>query len=356
MEQKIETNRIKKVNVVFLISIILSVTVSFLPLDFIAERPVLQIIFSQTILILPSALYMLRSRLSFVETVGLKKLRFADMAFSILFAILLQPLMTLLNAISMSFAVNTTGTFIVELTEKVSFLPALFLMAFLPCVLEESVYRGVFYNEYRKLNLWKAALLSGFLFGIAHGNINQFTYAMVMGFLFALLNTATGSLLSSMLVHFWINASSVVMVYLYPKLYEFAQAYYRMYKEYNNEEMAVMLEQTLGDMTLSSKEWMQQLMEASETLDLSLGAILQLYAPQAVVMGVAAFFVFKKLALRNGNWDSICNSFRKKTMISAELMQEETAGKERLITIPLVVAILIGIAFMIFYEVVSRMA
>ena len=256
----------------------------------------------------------------------------------------------------MSFAVNTTGTFILELTQSVSFLPALFLVAFLPCVLEESVYRGVFYNEYSKINPWKAALLSGFLFGLAHGNINQFTYAMVMGFLFALLNTATGSLLSSMLVHFWINASSVVMVYLYPKLYEVAQAFYRMYKEYGNEEMASMLEQAMGDMSLPSGEWMRQMMEASTQLDLPLDVILQLYAPQALIMSAAAFFVYKKLAERNGNWINICNSFRKKPVTDMELLQEESKGKVRMITPSLVVAILIGIAFMIFYEYVSRMA
>lgn len=354
MEQTKEINQIKKVNMVFLISIILSVTVSFLPLDFIAERPVLQIVFSQAILVLPSVVYMLRFRLSFTETVGLKKLRFGDMALCILFAILVQPTMTLLNAVSMSFAINTTGTFILELTEKVSFLPALFLMAFLPCALEEAVYRGVFYNEYRKINLWKAALLSGFLFGIAHGNINQFTYAMFMGVVFALLNTATGSLLSSMLVHFWINAGSVVLVYLYPKLYEIAQAFYRMYKEYDNAEMATMLEQAVGDMSMSSKEWMSQMMESSATMELPLGTILQLYGPQAIVMGVAAFFVYKKLAERNGNWNAVCLSFKKKPVTGTELIQEER--KERMMTPSLFVAILIGIAFMIFYEIVSRMA
>lgn len=356
MEQTKDRNRIKKVNMVYLVSIILSVTVSFLPLNFVAGRPVLQIIFSQAILVLPSAVYMLRFRLPFSETVGLKKLRFGDMALSILFAVLIQPFMTLLNAISMSFAVNTTSAFILELTETVSFLPALFLMAFLPCVLEESVYRGVFYNEYGKINLWKAALLSGFLFGLAHGNINQFSYAMVMGFLFALLNTATGSILSSMLVHFWINASSVVMVYLYPKLYEVAQEFYRMYKEYGNEEMASVLEQAMGDMSLSSGEWMKQMMDASANMDLPLGMIMQLYAPQALIMGVIAFFVYKKLAERNGNWTFICSSFRKKTVTGMELMQEENGGKVRMITPSLVAAIIIGVAFMLFYEYISRMA
>jgi len=355
MEQTKDVTRIKKVNMVFLVSMILSVTVSFLPLDFIAARPVLQIIFSQAILVLPSVIYMVRFRLPFSETVGLKKLRFGDILLCILFAVLIQPLMTLLNAVSMSFAVNTTGTFILELTEKVSFLPALFLMAFLPCFLEETVYRGVFYREYRKISLWKAALLSGFLFGLAHGNINQFTYAMVMGVLFALLNTATGSLLSSMLVHFWINAGSVVMVYLYPKLYEFAQAFYRMYKEYGNEEMATMLEQTLGDMTMSSKEWMKQMIEASANMELPIGTVLRLYAPQAVVMSVAAFLVFKKLAKRNGTWNEICSAFMKKAADASEAVPEETVKKERLVTLSLSAAILIGIAFMIFYEIVIRM-
>lgn len=363
MIQTQEKNRIGAVNIVFLISILITVAAAFLPLDFLVEQPALQLIFSQLILVLPSIVYMVKHRLPYAETVRFRKLKFADMLWCILFGILIQPVLTLLNALSMVFSTNTTSTFMVELSGQIPFLGALFLMAIVPCILEETVYRGVFYNEYSKVNPWKAALLSGFLFGLMHGNINQFCYAAVMGILFALLIEATGSILSTMLIHFWINAGSVVMIYLYPKLYEFMQAFYRMYKEYGNEEMAAQLELMLGDMTLTSEEWMRQMFASSEQLVLTVGDVLILYAPQAIIMGILAVLVYKKLAVRNGNWERICAMFGKKKQ--AEAVTEEAVEnavtlevqpKQKLITVPLIIGIIVGIAFMIFYEVVVRMA
>ena len=359
MLQTKEKNRIGAVNIVFLVSMLISVVVAFLPLDFLVEYPALQLIFSQVILVLPSIVYMAVFRLPYAETVRLKKMKLADMAWCILFGILIQPVLTLLNAISMVFSTNILSDFMLQLSSQISFLPALFLMAVVPCVLEETVYRGVFYNEYSKINPWKAALLSGFLFGLMHGNINQFCYAAVMGILFALLIEATGSILSTMLIHFWVNAGSVVLIYLYPKLYEVMQSFYRMYQEYDNKEMMEMLEATLGDMTLSPSEWMQQTMTASAELTLSLGDVLSLYAPQALIMGVLAFFVYKKIAVRNGNWERICGFFRKQPVVPVG--EEETGitlevQPKKMVTVPLVIAIIIGIAFMILCEVLLRMA
>ncbi len=352
-----ENSRVNAVNIVFLVSMVISVAVGFLPLDFLQERPALQIIFSQVILVFPSVIYVLMYKLPYAETVRLRKMKLADIAWSVLFGILIQPLLTLLNALSMVVSTNTTSMFMMELSEQVSFLPALILMAVVPCILEETVYRGVFYNEYSKINPWKAALLSGFLFGLMHGNINQFCYAAVMGVLFALLIEATGSILSTMLIHFWINAGSVTLMYLYPKLYEIMKSFYNMYVEYDNKEMAEMIELAFGDMTLSSSEWMQNMLVSSANLDLSLADVLILYAPQALVMGVLAFFVYKKLATRNGNWERICGFFAKSTVTKEEeTLNLEVVPKQKMVTLPLIFAILIGVAFMIFYEIAIRMA
>ena len=361
MEQN-KRSRVSAVNIVFLISVLISVTVAFLPLDFMVGRPALQIVFSQVILVVPSVVYMLKYRLPYAETVRFKRMKFADMALCVLFGILIQPLLTLLNAVSMVFSTNTTSEFMLELSGTVPFFGALFLMAIVPAVLEETVYRGVFYNEYSKLSPWKAVLLSGFLFGLMHGNINQFCYAAVMGWLFALLINATGSILSTMLVHFWINAGSVVMIYLYPKLYEVMQVFYRMYKEYGNEEMAEMLEISFGDMTMSSDEWMEQVIHASSELLTSLPAVIAMYAPQAVIMGILAFFVYRKLAQRNGNWEAICAMFGRKKEIAegaggeAAICSGGVQQKQRMVTVPLVIAIIIGVAFMVFVEIVTRAA
>lgn len=353
--KEIQKNRIKEINIVFLITVLISVIVPFLPLDFLAENPVVAVIFSQVLLALPAAVYMLVNRLSYTETVRFKKMKFSDMLLAVLFGILVQPVVTLINALSMVFSKNVTGASIFEISEKVPFLAGLLLVAVLPAVMEETVYRGVFYNEYSKLNPLKAALLSGLMFGIMHGNINQFCYAAVLGFIFAFLIEATGSIVSTMLVHFWTNACSVVMLYLYPKLYEFAKAYYNMYKEYENEAMASALEDAFGDMTLSAAEWTRQLMDSAGSLQLTVGQAFAFYGPQALIMGVLAFFVYKKLAVRNGNWERICACFKKQSVAAdAEPVMLEAAPKKRLITVPWMLAALLGTAFMIYFEILVQ--
>lgn len=369
-----EKSRIPAVNIVFLVSILISVVVPFLPLDFLQGHPVLQLVFSQVILVLPSVVYLVKYKLPYAEAVRFRKMKISNMLLCILLGILIQPVMTLISAISMVFATNMTNDFIFELTEKLPFLSGVFLVAIVPCVLEETVYRGVFYNEYSKVNPWKAALLSGFLFGLMHGNINQFCYATVMGIVFALVIEATGSILSTMLIHFWINAGSVVMMYVYPKLYEVVQSFYHMYKDYGNEEMATALELAMGDMTLTSSEWMKQTLEASSQMNLMIGDVLVLYGPSALVMGVLAFLVYRLLAKRNGNWERICGFFKNgkektgaagQNDISAESeerfqtvsglrMSSEEIRKPRLLTLPLIIAIVIGIAFMLYCEIEVR--
>ena len=354
MQEKQKTN-IKSINIVYLITVLIAVVVPFLPLNFLAERPVAAVIFSQVILAFPAVVYMVVRRLSYAETVRFKKMKIADMLLTLLFGILVQPVITLISALSMVFAKNVTGASVFEIADRVPFFVCLLLVAVMPAVMEETVYRGVFYNEYGKINPLKAALLSGLMFGIMHGNINQFCYAAAMGIIFAFLVEATGSILSTMLVHFWTNAASVVMFYIYPKLYEVAKNYYNMYKEYGNTTMAAMMEETFGDMTLPATEWTRQLMESAANLQLTVPQVLTLYAPQAVIMGVLAFFVYKKLATRSGNWERICASFKRQQKVAEEASPEgDGAEKNRMVTIPWIIATLLGIAYMIVFEILVR--
>ena len=82
------------------------------------------------------------------------------------------------------------------------FVVQLLIIAVLPACVEEFVFRGLIYHSYRKNGILGAAVLSGLVFGLMHLNINQLSYAAVMGIIFALLVEATGSMYSSMLAHY----------------------------------------------------------------------------------------------------------------------------------------------------------
>ena len=52
------------------------------------------------------------------------------------------------------------------------------------------------------------------MFGLAHGNLNQFMYAFAVGIFLAYLVEASGSVYASMLAHSLINGTTVLLMYL----------------------------------------------------------------------------------------------------------------------------------------------
>ncbi|MBE5950685.1 MAG: CPBP family intramembrane metalloprotease [Lachnospiraceae bacterium] len=341
MEETREKDRIGAVNIVFLITILVSVVMSFLPLGFLDAYPAVQIVISQLILAVPVAVYMAKERMSYRETVQLNPVKLMDLLLVLVFGVLLQPVLTLINAISMVFSTNSTNTFLFEFSQTMPLPVMLLLVAVLPCVCEESVYRGFFYQQYKKAHPWKAVLLSGFLFGLMHGNLNQFCYATVMGIVFALLIEATGSILSTMLIHFAINGFSVVMMYLYPLLYDALKMFYQMATESGDTATADMITSSMGDMTLSGTEWMEQTMNMA--VELKLADVLYVYLLPAVGSGVLAYWVFRTIAIRTGRWEHVRALFGKRE------------GTRPLVTIPLMVAIAVGVVFMFFVELLMRL-
>ena len=132
----------------------------------------------------------------------------------LLFTWLSMPLTTLINAISMLFVDNTVAS-LSEFMLEIPFPIMLFLMAITPAFCEEIVFRGVVYGGYRRGgNKFWAVILSGFMFGIMHMNLNQALYAFAIGILLALLFEASDSIVTTMLFHFIYNSQSCCLMYL----------------------------------------------------------------------------------------------------------------------------------------------
>ncbi|MFV0343673.1 MAG: lysostaphin resistance A-like protein [Anaerocolumna sp.] len=280
-------NRIKSVNIIFLITVIVSVIGSIInSFIFSVTRNLAYImIVSQVLIALPSLIYLKVKKIDLIKGLRLHKINIGNIVLIILFTYLISPLMGLINILSTRVVSNSTEQIMSQMTSENSFLVSLVLIAFVPCILEEVVYRGVFYNEYRKVNVLKGILLSGFLFGIIHGNFNQFSYAFAMGIIFALLIEATDSILSTMIVHFFINGTSVFGVYLLPKLEEFLA-------EFNGQEYA------------------DTAMNTSAAEKITMGMIGS-FAIYAAFTSTLAFIVFKTIAKRTGRWEFIKNILKR---------------------------------------------
>lgn len=177
------------------------------------------LILSEMILFLPAMIFVLaslhgRGAQGLNEMLGFHKIKISTFFMIILFTILIMPMTTVLNAISMLFVDNAV-TAISEDVLNMPFPVMLFMIGIFGPFCEEFVFRGVIYKGYKNSGpvLW-SIFWSALLFGLMHLNFNQAAYAIAIGIMFALLVEATGSLWSSAIAHMFFNSQEVCLMYI----------------------------------------------------------------------------------------------------------------------------------------------
>ncbi|MBQ8374804.1 MAG: CPBP family intramembrane metalloprotease [Clostridia bacterium] len=89
----------------------------------------------------------------------------------------------------------------------------LLVVAVLPAVFEELLFRGVLLKGLRSFPIWAAALLCGGMFSLFHQNPAQTVYQFCCGAAFALVALRSGSVLPTVLMHFFNNGLIIVLEY-----------------------------------------------------------------------------------------------------------------------------------------------
>lgn len=143
-----------------------------------------------------------------------------------LLGVVLYPAVTFLAFLNQQIPLSETlmemeesaGVFtmaIVRAPDFTTLLTNLFLVALIPAVGEELVFRGIIQREvhlYTK-NGWVAVFISAFIFSALHmqfgGFIPRFALGLVLGWIFL----RTGNLILSMVMHFANNALALFLVY-----------------------------------------------------------------------------------------------------------------------------------------------
>lgn len=150
----------------------------------------------------------------FADVLGFRPIKISTAFMAVLFTILIIPLSTLANAVSMIFVDNAVEEIAGDVLD-VPFAVMFFLMAVFAPFFEELVFRGAFFLGFRRSgNIFGAVMLSAVLFALMHMNFNQAAYAFVIGVMMALAAEATGSTVTSFIVHLIFNAQSVCLMYL----------------------------------------------------------------------------------------------------------------------------------------------
>ena len=88
------------------------------------------------------------------------------------------------------------------------------LLAIVPAVLEETLYRGMIARAFARKSYVFAIFMGGFLFAIMHGNPIQLVHQFFLGCVCCIVYFASGSIYASMIVHFTNNLIAVVGSYI----------------------------------------------------------------------------------------------------------------------------------------------
>lgn len=271
-----------------------------------------QMIQTYLVMAVPTVIFMLIVKINPAKNLPFRVLKPADALLSILFGYMLVPMMIFLNFVTMLFVQNHLQDTSSDLFYQYPFIVQLILMAVIPGVVEEFIFRGVIYHSYRKNGVLGAAVLSALCFGLFHMNFNQFFYAFVLGLVFALLVEATSSLFSSMLAHIAANSYSVIMINLIPRDMLESDSTEAVIEELSQEQMLI------GNI---------------------MAAVM--LAMFAFGFGAVAYVIYKKLAKRNN----------RSVYMRVKLSQKFRAvNGERFVTVPAVIAIVLGVVVMVLMQ------
>lgn len=302
--------KVLRANIYFLIILLLEIffpSVLALIYNFIGITDIrIALLINHIVLfLLPAMIYIFINKLSIRKTLRLNKLHFKDIILIILLGFLVQPVMGFFSLISAFFFNNEIGAFVSEITST-PYILLLGLIALLPSITEEVTIRGIVLSGYDNQNKYIAALITGLFFGILHLDPQQFLYATILGFLFALVVRITNSIYSSMIMHFIVNGTSVTLAKISNKLVE-------TFPSINDEA-----ELTLRNISISEKI----------TLILSYGFI-------AIIFSVFVFLMVYYL-----------DKINKKRNIEYRENKYEKNTKEKIINLPFVLIIIIYIIYM----------
>ena len=89
------------------------------------------------------------------------------------------------------------------------------MLAVVPAICEELIYRGVIFNGLRKFGSLGAIVISALIFALAHGSAMQFFYQFILGVVLAIAVLKSGSIITSMVIHFLNNTIVVVYNYIF---------------------------------------------------------------------------------------------------------------------------------------------
>ena len=180
----------------------------------ILNDPLIGMFLSQAIILIPAVVFLYNRKKHVKNLLRFNKIDITTFVALTVLTYTLLPVMSFINMFSMIFVKNRISNTVSEIATNRSLILSLLVIAILPAFVEEILCRGILYNSHRKVSIRGAIILNGILFGLLHGNFNQFAYAFFMGMIFSLIVEATDTVISTIWCHFLINGNSMVGAFI----------------------------------------------------------------------------------------------------------------------------------------------
>jgi len=289
----------------------------------------------------PGIIYLMMRKSSFREGLGVAAVGWKTWLLMIPLALCLDKIAEFINVVSQLFFSNSVGSHVADLVIKYPFPVAFFVVAVMPALCEELIYRGVLFQGYRKSGVWSAVLLTAFLFGMMHMNLNQFSYAFVLGFLFAFINEITGSILPSVFLHMYINGKSVVLLYVSVHYLTGLREQYVQAQETGDAGAMERLLESAQGVPIDKTNWLKEYMSMGEG---SVKELIPTLVPGFCVAVVTAVIIFVFLLWCHGGNEKLRAMFRR---------EEDSESKEhcgwlrKVYSAELLVGLLVCVGFML---------
>jgi membrane protease YdiL (CAAX protease family) len=216
MERAEKRSELIKLIIVYAIELLIMIglEVGFNLLDKTNANPpmIVKSIIIYGLLLIPVIVYSKKKGDSFLEVCKFKKIKVSTVLLTVLLTIVSCPMYIFANLVSQLFVPNIMAQSMNQILDGSAALALVATTLFAP-ICEEMICRGFFQNRLKNvLPFMASAIVSGIMFGALHLNLNQFCYAFVLGVIFAYVNRASGTVITSMIMHFLINFGNMLML------------------------------------------------------------------------------------------------------------------------------------------------
>ncbi len=126
----------------------------------------------------------------------------------------IQYFISIIDDLLISLGYNMASTSI-NPTSWGTFFLSVFVLAILPAIGEELIFRGIILNGLRtRFNDIASIFISAILFALMHQNLQQLIYPFLLGSIMAWAVVRSGSLISSVIIHFTNNFLVVLLNFI----------------------------------------------------------------------------------------------------------------------------------------------